>query len=256
MAVERITSRKNPLIVRLRALANDGAFRRAEGEYLCDGHKLLCEALDKGAAPGTVLWKEEPGAIALPDTVRQYTAPAELFDYASPMKNSPGPLFTVGIPAEPSGGFARAILLENVQDPGNVGTVIRTAAAMGVGTVLLCGACADVYSPKAARATMGAIFRERLIRCTAEEARRLADENGLKLYGAALSERAKDIRTLPLQNAVVAIGSEGQGLSAELLSLCDGELIIPMSPGSESLNAAVAAAIVLWEMQNAAAGGR
>ena len=255
MPMERITSRKNPTIVRLRALAADGACRRAEGEYLCDGHKLLTEALDKGAELGTVLWKEEPNGLALPETVRQYSAPAELFDYVSPMKNSPGPLFTVRLPAEPSGVFSRAILLENVQDPGNVGTVIRTAAAMGIGTVLLCGACADAYSPKTARATMGAIFRERLIRCTASEARRFADENGLRLYGAALSDRAADIRTLPLQNAVVAVGSEGRGLSAELLSLCDGELIIPMSPGSESLNAAVAASIVLWEMQNAAAGG-
>ena len=246
--VEHITSRKNPLILRLRALSADGAFRRAEGEYLCDGHKLLAEALDKGAELLTVLWKEEPGAVSLPDTVRQYAAPAELFDYASPMKNSPGPLFTLAIPAEAEPTFERAILLENVQDPGNVGTVIRTAAAMGIETVLLCGACADVYSPKTARATMGAIFREKLLHCTAEEARALADRNGLKLYGAALSDRAKDIRTLPLKNAVVAIGSEGRGLSAELLSLCDGELIIPMSPGSESLNAAVAAAIVLWEM--------
>ena len=71
---------------------------------------------------------------------------------------------------------------------------------------------------------------------------------GLKLYGAALSERASDIRTAELKNAVAAIGSEGRGLSAELLSLCDGEVIIPMTPGSESFNAAIAAAIVMWEI--------
>ena len=248
MAVEHITSRKNPLILRLRALTSDGAFRRAEGEYLCDGQKLLAEALEKGAALRAVLWKERPGDTSLPASVRQYTAPAELFDYASPMKNSPGPLFTLAIPPEPEKRFSRAILMENVQDPGNVGTVIRSAAAMGVETVLLCGACADVYSPKTARATMGAIFREKIIRCTAPEARALADRNGLKLYGAALSERAADIRTIELKNAVVAVGSEGQGLSEELLSLCNGELIIPMSPGSESLNAAVAASLILWEM--------
>ncbi len=124
MAVERITSRKNPLILRLRALAADGAFRRAEREYLCDGHKLLEEALDKGAKVLAVLWKGEPGNITLPDTVRQYTAPEDLFDYASPMKNSPGPLFTLAIPEEREPVFTRAILLENVQDPGNVGTVI------------------------------------------------------------------------------------------------------------------------------------
>ena len=247
-AVEHITSRKNPLILRLRALSTDGAFRRAEGEYLCDGHKLLKEALDKGAELRTVRWKGRAGETPLPESVRQLTVPEELFDYVSPMKNSPGPLFTLAIPAEPEPVFERAILLENVQDPGNVGTVIRTAAAMGVETVLLCGACADVYSPKAARATMGAVFREKLIHCTVPEARALAARNGLRLYGAALSDRAADIRALPVKNAVVAIGSEGSGLSAELLQSCDGELIIPMSPGSESLNAAVAAAIVLWEM--------
>jgi len=256
MAVEHITSRKNPLILRLRALAADGAFRRAEGEYLCDGHKLLAEALDKGAQVRCVLWKDKPGEAKLPANVRQYTAPADLFDYASPMKNSPGPLFTLALPMEAEPVFERAILLENVQDPGNVGTVIRTAAAMGVDTVILCGACADVYSPKTARATMGAIFRERIIHCDADDVRALIERNALKLYGAALSDRAVDIRTLPLKSAVVAVGSEGRGLSAELLRQCDGELIIPMSPGSESLNAAVAASIILWEMQNAAAGGR
>ena len=246
--MEHITSRKNPLILRLRALCADGAFRRAEGEYLCDGHKLLAETLDKGAELRCVLWKGRSGEMPLPDSVRQYTVPEELFDYVSPMKNSPGPLFTLTIPAEPEPVFDRAILLENVQDPGNVGTVIRTAAAMGIDTVLLAGACADIYSPKTARATMGAIFREKIIRCTVQDARAFADQNGLKLYGAALSDRAADIRDLPIKNAVVAIGSEGRGLSAELLALCDGELIIPMSPGSESLNAAVAASIVLWEM--------
>ena len=248
MAVEHITSRKNATIQRLRALAADGAFRRAEGEYLCDGHKLLAEALDKGAEIRSVLWRGSPGEAKLPAQLRQYTAPAELFDYASPMKNSPGPLFTLAIPKEPEPVFTRAILLQNVQDPGNVGTVIRTAAAMGVDTVILCGACADVYSPKTARATMGAIFRERILHCDVKEARALAERNLCKLYGAALSERAADIRMLKLQNAVVAVGSEGRGLSAELLAQCDGELIIPMSPGSESLNAAVAASIILWEM--------
>ena len=246
--METLSSRKNAHIRHLRELAADGAYRRASGEYLCDGIKTLREALRFGVEVRSVLWKERAETIEGLDGPKQYLAPAELFDYASPMKNSPGPLFTLAIPAEAEPVFERAILLENVQDPGNVGTVIRTAAAMGIETVLLCGACADVYSPKTARATMGAIFRERILHCTVEEARTLADQNGLKLYGAALSDRAADIRALSIRNAVVAIGSEGRGLSAELLKNCDGEMIIPMSAGSESLNAAVAAAIVLWEM--------
>ena len=246
--MEHISSRKNTYIMRLRALASDPELRRREGEYLCDGLKLLDEALQKGAEIRSVLWKGEAKPVPGLDGVRQFVAPAELFDYASPMKNSPGPVFTLAMPQQADTDFDRAILLENVQDPGNVGTVIRTAAAMGVKTVILSGACADVYSPKTARATMGAIFSERILRLSPAEAAALCREKGLKLYGAALSDRAKDIRELELKNAVVAIGSEGRGLSEEMLSLCDGELIIPMARGSESLNAAVAASIVLWEM--------
>jgi len=246
--MEFISSRKNSYIMRLRALANDAELRRQEGEYLCDGHKLLDEALQKGAKVRSVLWKGEARTVPGLEGAKQYVATPELFDYASPMKNSPGPIFTLEMPAQELSDFDCAILLENVQDPGNVGTVIRTAAAMGVKTVILCGACADVYSPKTARATMGAIFSQRIVRLSAAEAAAIAAERGMKLYGAALSPRAKDIRELELKNAVVAIGSEGRGLSEELLGLCDGELIIPMAPGSESLNAAVAASIVLWEM--------
>ena len=246
---QELTSRKNATIVRLRALAADGAFRRAEGEYVCDGEKLLREALDKGAELRCVLWKKRAQTLPGLEGVAQFIAPAELFDYASPMKNSPGPLFTLAIPPEErEAAFERAILLENVQDPGNVGTILRSAAAMGVGTVILCGACADPYSPKAARATMGAIFRERLLHLRADEAAELTRRNGLPLYGAALSTRARDVREVDLRRAVVAVGSEGRGLSPELLALCDGEVIIPMDAGSESLNAAVAGAILLWEM--------
>ncbi len=246
--MENISSRKNQYIMRLRALANDAELRRSEREYLCDGLKLLDEAVQKGARILSVLWKEEAKPMPGLDGAKQYIAPAELFDYASPMKNSPGPVFTLAMPDKLELDFEKAILLENVQDPGNVGTVIRTAAAMGVKTVILCGACADVYSPKTARATMGAVFSENIIRLDTSKAAELIHAKGLKLYGAALSDRAEDIRALSLNKAVVAIGSEGRGLSGELLSLCDGELIIPMAQGSESLNAAVAASIVLWEM--------
>ena len=247
--LQELTSRKNPTITRLRALAADGAFRRAEGEYLCDGEKLLLEAIEKGAEIRNVLWKGTARPLPGLERARQYVAPAELFDYASPMKNSPGPIFTLAIPPEGEPVFTRAILLENVQDPGNVGTILRTAAAMGVDTAILCGDCADPYSPKTARATMGAIFREKLLHRSAEEAAALARKNGLPLYGAALTARARDVRETDLRHAVVAVGSEGRGLTPELLALCDGEVIIPMDAGSESLNAAVAGAILLWEMR-------
>lgn len=233
----------------MRALANDGAYRRERGQFLCDGMKTLREALTFGARVCSVLWKEQAQRVEGLDCREQYAAPAELFDYASYMKNSPGPLFAVAVPeAERDRPLKNAIVLENVQDPGNVGTVIRTANAFGIGAVLLVGACADLYNPKTVRATMGAVFRQRVEQLSVDEMKALLCENALPLYGAALSDRARDIRQAELRQAAVAIGSEGNGLSRELLALCDGQIIIPMTPESESLNAGVAASVVMWEM--------
>ncbi|MBQ8936066.1 MAG: RNA methyltransferase, partial [Oscillospiraceae bacterium] len=126
--MEKISSRKNAYIRHLRLLAADAAYRREMGEYLCDGHKLLEEALSCGAAVSSVLWKEREQTLPGLENATQYVAPADLFDYASPMKNSPGPLFAVRIRGcGKPGAMRNAIVLENVQDPGNVGTVLRTA---------------------------------------------------------------------------------------------------------------------------------
>lgn len=236
------------MIRHFRALAADGAYRREQGQYLCDGMKFLREALRFGARIEAVLWRDAPQDVEGLDCP-QYTAPCELYDYASPMVNSPGPLFTVAIRgcAKP-GKLPNALILENVQDPGNVGTVIRTADAFRIGAVILTGQCADLYHPKTVRATMGAIFRQKVLFMDREFLKPFLEDMGLPLYGAALSPTARDLREVPVKNAAVAIGSEGRGLSRELLSLCDGELIIPMNPDSESLNAAAAAAVILWEM--------
>ena len=246
--MEQIRSRKNQYILHLRALAKDNDARRDAGEYVCDGEKLLREALQFGAEVTSVLWRDA-AAFPLPDGAAQYTADAELVAYASPLMHSPGPVFTVRLPEmrlpQP---LRHVIVLEGVQDPGNVGTVIRTANAFGVDAVILTGVCADLYNPKTVRATMGAIFRQRVLELPLAELRAALDENGLPLYGAALSETARDFREIPLDKAAVAVGSEGNGLSTELLAICDGQLIIPMRPDSESLNAGVAASVIMWEM--------
>ena len=240
--MEQIRSRKNQYILHLRALAKSADARREAGEYVCDGEKLLREALQFGAEVTSVLWREA-AAFSLPDGIAQYAADAELVEYASPLMHSPGPVFTVRIPA-----MRRVIVLEGVQDPGNVGTVIRTANALGMDAVVLTGACADLYGPKTVRAAMGALFRQPVLTCATDELMQLLRANGLKLYGAALTDTAQDLRRVPLTPAAVAIGSEGRGLSAQLLAQCDGQIIIPMQPGAESLNAAVAAAVVMWEI--------
>lgn len=245
--MEQLTSRKNPVIQHLRKLAADRDYRQAQGEYVLDGVKLLREALTFGGQVNTVLWAEK-AEFAVPGGI-VYTAPRDLVTYASPLKNTPGPVFTVKIPENSvPETLEKVLVLENVQDPGNVGTVIRTANALGMDAVILTGNCASLYSAKTARSAMGALFRQCVLELTLEETVLLLKQHGLMLYGAALSDRAADVRQTDLKHAAVAVGSEGQGLSRELLDAADGEVIIPMWPGCESLNAGVAAAILMWEM--------
>jgi TrmH family RNA methyltransferase len=246
--MEQITSRKNKIISEIKLLASDPAARRALKLYVCDGEKQLSDAIQAGAEVAAVLSVSGPRE-SLPSSVRQYRVPEELLRFVSPLKNSPGPVFTVKIPGTvlPE-KLSSAIVLESIQDPGNVGTIIRTANALGIDAVILTGCCTDPYNPKAARAAMGALFRQRVTETSLEELIPFLGRAGLKLYGAALSDRSSDLRRVSFDNCAAAVGTEGKGLSERLLRLCAGEIIIPMRPGSESLNAAAAAAVIMWEM--------
>jgi len=244
--MERITSRRNDRVIHMKKLGADRAYRRDCGEFLCDGEKLLREALGHGAEITAVLTS---GAVPeLPGGVPVYETPGELLDFVSPLKTAQDIVFSCRIPKTDSvptdGGI---IILERVQDPGNVGTVIRTANAFGVGTVLLTGGCADLYNPKTGRATMGAVFRQRVCETDLDGVRSLKAA-GMRILGAALCADSRDIRDVSFDNAAFAIGSEGSGLSDGMLSICDERVIIPMSPECESLNAAAAAAVIMWEM--------
>lgn len=247
--MEHISSRKNSVICHIKKLSKDGDYRRECGEYVLDGEKLLREAISWGAELICVLWGGEK-KLELPEGTAEYSCPADIMQSVSPLKNSKGPVFTMRVPREEAGKapVSSAIVLENLQDPGNVGTVIRTANAMGIDAVVLVGDCASPHSPKTARATMGAIFRQRFIETDLDGLKSFLAQHRLFLYGAALTDAASDIRDVDLKGSAVAIGSEGKGLSKELLSLCNGQIIIPMCSGSESLNAAAAAAIVMWEI--------
>ncbi len=245
--MEKLSSRQNKIIAHVRKLGADKSYRHLCGEAVCDGLKLLREAAMWGVEILSVLWVGE-SQMQLPEKVKQYSVPAELLDYASPLKNSHGPLFTFRMPSWPMSEPGRCLVLETVQDPGNLGTILRTANALCMDTVVLTGECADVYNPKTVRAAMGAVFRQKVLCMDRGEMREYLSAHGMNLYGAALSESSRDIRRVSLEKAAVAIGSEGKGLSEEFLRLCDGEVIIPMNEQCESLNAGVAAAIVMWEL--------
>ena len=260
--MEIINSRRNPLCVHIKKLGASRSYREKNGEFLCDGVKLLEEAVKCGADVTVVLTSSNvPFPLHL-DTRMCYTDRA-VIDSLSPMKNAQDTLFVCRIPkksyASEIGASGAHILLDGVQDPGNVGAVIRTADAFGIKSVILMSECADPYNPKTVRATMGAIFRQDIYQISVQELAMLKEKTscngrsdascgeGLRIVGAAAVEGARDIRGVSLKDSILAIGNEGRGLSDEILSLCDDIIGIPISPECESLNAAVAAAIIMWE---------
>lgn len=243
----KITSRKNERVQHLRRLGADGAYRRECGEMVCDGFKLLEEAISAGLEIREVLTAGDISGFALPSGAAVYETERDIIEAVSQQKTPQNVVFSAKIPRfERAATLAGSIILENIQDPGNVGTVIRTANAFDVPQVILAGDCADPFSPKTLRAAMGAAFRKRVVRMTLEE---IAGAKGkVPLYAAALSDKAADLRGVSLADAAVAVGNEGRGLTREAVDICDGTVIIPMTAFCESLNASVAASIIMWEM--------
>lgn len=247
---ERITSRTNQLMTHIRKLGASRSYRREAGEFLGDGIKLLEEAVRWGAALTAVVHTAEASLPALPPEVRQVEVPPELMRSISPMEAPQGALFLARMPdqAAPAALTGRRYLaLEGVQDPGNVGTILRTADAFGADGLLLLPGCADLYNPKTVRSSMGALFRLPAWSCTLSQLRELAERAGLPLMGTALRQDTADVRRSDLRRGVFLVGSEGRGLSEEALAACGRTVRIPMEARCESLNAAAAAAVLLWE---------
>lgn len=246
---ERITSRANPLCAHFRKLASSRAYRQEAGEFLCDSPKLLREACLWGAPVRTVL--HTPG-VPLPDLngadVREVSE--SVMAAVSPMETPQGVVFTCAMAPPPLPTClepGRYLVLDGIQDPGNTGTILRTADAFDCRAVFLLPGCADLYSPKTLRSAMGAHFRSAQWSCTLEDAAALFRAAGVPLYAAALGPDTADVRRVDLTSAALVIGSEGRGVSPQALAACQGTLQIPMSGRCESLNAAVAAAVLLWE---------
>lgn len=248
--MERITSRGNPLCAHLRKLASSGSYRRERGEFLCDSPKLLEEALAHGGNLRTVVYTERAALPPIPAGVRQVIVPEDVMRSVSPAQSPQGVLSVCALPERPLPERlegVRYVVLDGVQDPGNVGTILRTADAFGADGLFLVNGCADLYNPKTVRATMGAVFRCPVWSCGAEALQTLLVASGLPLYGAALRSDTADVREVDYSRCALAIGSEGRGLSPELLGICTRTVRIPMREHCESLNAAVAAAVLLWE---------
>ena len=244
----RITGRKNPLLQQVRRLLNSRRERTAAGLFVADGTKLLEEAVKHWPGLDTVILADGVDA-QVPESVKLIRVPGDVMESISPMQTPQGALFLCRLPEKKSFVPRKGmLLLDGIQDPGNLGTILRTADALQIPVVLLEG-CADPYNHKTVRASMGAVFRSPVITATWQEVQTACARAGIPVAVTALTDRAKDLRQAPLRDMAVVIGSEGQGVRQEILNSADGELIIPMNPDCESLNAAIAAAIVMWQMK-------
>ena len=251
MEREIVTSKANPLLSRVRKLNSRRAFRRAEGAFAAEGPKLLGEALRWGGEVEAVICAPGVPLPELPAQVRVAEVGGGLLASNADTQSPQGIVFickgkNLALPDRLEG--SRYLLLDGVQDPGNVGTIWRTADAFGADGLILCNGCADPWNPKTVRATMGAVFRLPAYECTLAAAAGWLERAGIPLYAAALREDTADVRSVCLDRAAVVIGSEGRGVSREALDHCRKTVRIPMRKRCESLNAAVAASVVLWEM--------
>lgn len=248
MMETRITARKNPLLQQVRKLLSSRKAREEAGLFVSDGTKLLREAVRWWPGLDTVILSDGVEA-EVPEQVRLIRVPADVMESVSPMQTPQGALFLCRLPEKTAFEAKRGMLiLDGIQDPGNLGTILRTADALDIPVALLEG-CADPYSHKVVRSSMGAVFRRPVVQTTWQEVKAACANAGIRVAVTALTDTAQDIRSETLSEMAVVIGSEGQGVRPEILESADQALIIPMTPHCESLNAAIAAAIVMWQMK-------
>ncbi len=268
-SAEIITSRQNATVVEVHKLS-DRKHRQKSGLFRFDGVKLASEAIQNGVFLQTILLrasdaervrerllsascelaKTDARVLLLADSVfdslSEEQAPEGILCVAR-MQSDRHRAWRAGDEIPPLG--ERLILLESVRDPSNLGAIIRSAAALGIDRLIMSTDCADLYSAKTVRASMGTLFSQPIDRTSSLTAYIEAlQQAGRRVFAAALDDRAQRLGCFAIQSGDCAvIGNEGHGLSEQTLATCDNTVYIPMTAQAESLNAAVAAALLMWE---------
>ena len=254
-----IASRKNQTVVKSRGLLAEKKLREKEGLIAAEGVKLCTEALNAGLKAEYAIVSEEAEkkfselTERLMGVCRVYVVTQDIYFYLSQQKSPQGIFLALKL-LDKSKNLDRIlekdkiILLDCIQDSGNLGTIIRTAEAFGIEGAVLSSDCADPYSPKTLRASMGSGFRLPIcVSSSLEDTVIKLKEKGFEVYAAMLDETARRLGefVFPKRCALV-IGNEGHGVSQETAERCN-KVYIPIR-GAESLNAAIAAAVICYEM--------
>ncbi len=265
-----ITSRTNPLVCDIASLLKKKE-RDARGLFICDGRKLSFEYIKACGAPLHLFvcekGKDESLAFIselekeigeeLEITIVGESAFSKMTEQKAPdgilcvgeKERLPHVFCDVADAREMDG--ERVIMLSSLQDAGNVGTIIRTALALGYDRVILSSDCADIYSPKALRAAMGATFSINLTVCSDMAVSVYSLKDARRVLAGELREGAVSLDSLALSDSdVFIVGNEGHGISTDISSACTKSVYIPISERSESLNAAAAAVIFMWHQRN------
>ncbi len=253
-----ISSKDNQNIKYCTKLASDVAFRKSENKAFVEGRRLVCDiaqytsihillltetALEKWASELATIMGIATNVVIIDDKLAKLISDV----------NTPQGVFAVcGIPVfDKSISNGTYVVLDTVQDPGNVGTIIRTAEAFGISQIIMSQGCADIWSPKVIRSTMGSVFRQN-IRIAQDLPQAIAElqDNGVAVYVAVLDDDAVKPQNMIKSEAGIAvvIGNEGNGVSSEVIQACNKSVYIPMTNQIESLNAATATTVLAWEI--------
>ena len=239
-----ITSAENQVVKHLRKLSG-GAFRKKCGETVLEGERLVNDVVAYGGEVDIVLLREDY-AGRVPACRKLYKAPARIFDALSETKTPQGILATAKIKMQNAKDLFRGglvVLCDRVQDPGNLGTIFRTAHAVGADGVVLMRGCAEPFAPKTVRASMGSAFAVPIA-----EAEDFIKPAGYTAFCGVLSDKAKPLyaHAFPRKTLLV-LGNEANGAAIEIVEASDAHILIPMPGGAESLNVAAAGAVMMYE---------
>lgn len=265
--VELITGKTNSTIAEITKLA-DKKYRNKSKCFMCDGIKLFSEAVDCGADIRYVIVNDE--AVFKSDIIEKITmcrnngarllcVTSQVFSKLTSEMSPQGIITVCGFFEKKHRFFANAkniycdekiVILESVRDPGNIGTIIRNAAAFGVDRLVLSSDCADIYSPKVIRSAMGAVFKIGIdVVDNISTVIEALKATGRRVFASALGKKSLILGKDKFStDDVIILGNEGHGISNDTIDMCDDTVFIPMKENTESLNVATASAVFMWEI--------